>query len=191
MDVDLDKVQVFANSKAWCRWLSRNHDREDVVWIKIYKKASGIRSVDWEQAVIEALAWGWIDGLKKSCDAEAYYQRFTPRKPRSVWSQRNVEHVEKLMAEERMQPAGLAHVQAAKEDGRWAKAYGGSKKFRMPSDFLAAVKKNKKATATYESLTRGSKYLIYYRLQDAKRPETRKKRFKEFLDLLRAGKKPG
>ena len=191
MDVDLDKVRSFKTPAAWNRWLSRNHDKEDVLWMKIYKKASGIASVDWEQAVIEALAWGWIDGLKKSCDDDAYYQRFTPRKSKSVWSQKNIGHVEKLIAEKRMQPEGLAHVEAAKKDGRWEKAYGSSKNFRMPSDFLAAVKKNKKATATYESLTRRGKYMIYYRLQDAKRPETRAKRFKEFLDLLRSGKKPG
>lgn len=191
MEVDLDKVQSFKTPAAWNRWLSRNHGRETVVWLKIYKKASGVASIDWEQSVIEALAWGWIDGIKKSCDDEAYYQRFTPRKPKSKWSQKNVGHVEKLIAEKRMRPPGLAHVEAAKKDGRWAEAYSSSRDFEVPADFVAAVKRNRTATKTFESLPRRSLYLIYYRLQDAKRPETRKKRFKEFLDQLRRGQKPG
>lgn len=191
MEVDLDKVQSFKTPAAWYRWLSRNHDRESVVWLKIYKKASGVKSVDWEQAVIEALAWGWIDGLKKSCDDQAYFQRFTPRKPKSKWSQKNVGHVEKLIAEKRMQPPGLLHVNAAKKDGRWKEAYGSSSDFEVPADFVAAVKKSGPARKTFESLTRRSLYIIYYRLQDAKRPETRRKRFKEFLDLLKQGEKPG
>ncbi|MEM7164212.1 MAG: YdeI/OmpD-associated family protein [Planctomycetota bacterium] len=191
MEVDLDRVRSFKTPAAWSRWLSKNHDCETVVWLKIYKKASGVASVDWEQAVIEALAWGWIDGLKKSCDDEAYYQRFTPRGPRSKWSQKNVGHVERLIAEKRMQPPGLLHVKAAKKDGRWAEAYGSSRNFEMPADFVAAVKKSRAASKTFESLTRRSLYLIYYRLQDAKRPETRKKRFNEFLDLLKRGDKPG
>ena len=191
MQVDLKKVKSFKSAAAWHKWLEKNHDSENVLWMKIYKKSSGIRSIDWGEAVIEALAWGWIDGLKKSNDDESYYQRFTPRKPKSGWSKVNCNHVERLIREQRMQKPGMEHVESARTDGRWDKAYSSSNHFEVPKDFLAALKRpgNAKARKFYKTLNRRNQYAIYYRLTEAKRPETRRKRIQQFLEMMNRGEK--
>ncbi len=158
--------------------------------MKIYKKASGRPSVDWTQAVVEALCWGWIDGLKKSLDAESYLQRFTPRRARSVWSKRNREHVERLLAEGRMQPVGLTHVDAAKADGRWEAAYSAQNEMVFPPAFLAAVEAHPVARRTFEGLSKSKRHLIFYGLTSAKKPETKQRRFDKFLTMLVEGKSP-
>lgn len=181
---------VFATPKALAKWLKGNHASESELWIKIFKKGSGVPSVSWEQLVIETLCWGWIDGVKKSLDEHTYVQRITPRKARSAWSKKNTEHVERLTAEGRMQEQGLVHVRAAKADGRWQAAYSPASEMNVPADFIAAVESKPKLKVFFETLNRSSRYVIAYGLSTAKKPETRQRRFEKFLDMLARNEKP-
>lgn len=181
---------VFATPKALAKWLKENHASESELWIKIFKKRSGVPSVSWEQLVIETLCWGWIDGVKKSLDEHTYVQRITPRKARSAWSKKNTEHVERLTAEGRMQEQGLVHVRAAKADGRWQAAYSPASEMNVPADFIAAVESRPKLKVFFETLNRSSRYVIAYGLSTAKKPETRQRRFEKFLDMLARNEKP-
>ena len=157
-------------------WLKRNHHRERELWVRIFKKDSGTPTVTWDDCVVAALTWGWIDGQRQSLDDVSFLQRLTPRRPRSNWSKRNREHAERLIAEDRMQPSGLAHVQAAREDGRWERAYSGSAEMVIPDDFLEALRKNRAAKRFFATLDRRNLYAIYHRLETVKRLETRKKK---------------
>jgi uncharacterized protein YdeI (YjbR/CyaY-like superfamily) len=186
---DISKITTFRSVRDLGKWLQVNHNSERELWVKIYKKSSGIPSVTWKQVVIEALCWGWIDGIKKSLDDQAYLQRITPRQPRSNWSRINTEHVERLILEGRMEEPGLVHVRAAKEDGRWESAYSTSD-LEVPADFITALNNRPKARQFFESLTKSNRYIIAYGLESAKRPETRERRFKKFLDLLDREEKP-
>jgi uncharacterized protein YdeI (YjbR/CyaY-like superfamily) len=138
--------------------------------------------------VIAALCWDWIDGIRKPLDDQAYLQRFTPRRRGSNWSKRNREHVERLIAAGRMQEPGLAHVRAAQADGRWAAAYAASE-MTVPEDFVAALEQRPKAKAFFETLNKQNRYAIAYRLQTARKPDTRQKRFEQFLTMLETGEK--
>lgn len=188
-DVNTNRIRAFATSADFWEWLEANHASEPELWLKIYKKASGTPSVDWNEAVIEALCWGWIDGVKKSLDDEAFLQRFTPRRAGSNWSKRNREHVERLLAAGRMQPPGMIHVEAAQADGRWEAAYAPASEMRVPDDFMAALAERPAAQTFFATLNKQNLYAISYRLQTAKKPETRQKRFKQFLDMLEKGEK--
>lgn len=183
-EATLATICAFEDSEAFAHWLTTHHQSENELWLKVYKKASGKKSITWNEAVIEALCWGWIDGIRKSLDAEAYLQRFTPRRPRSLWSKRNREHVEKLIATGRMQTAGMEQVKAAQADGRWESAYAPASEMEVPADFLAALETRPKAKAFFETLNRQNHFAIYYRLHTAKRAETRKKRFDQCLEML-------
>ncbi len=174
---------TFAAPKDLERWLKVNHAAEKELWVKIFKKMTGVPSVTWDDVVIEALCWGWIDGVKKSIDDQAYLQRITPRKARSNWSKRNREHAERLINEGRMSESGLVHIQAAKKDGRWANAYVASE-MKVPTDFLTALESKPKAKQFYETLNKSSRYVIAYGLASAKKPETRQKRFAKFMDMM-------
>lgn len=179
----------FATPADWRAWLQAHHATTPELTLKLYKKASGTPSITWEEAVIEALAFGWIDSTKRPGGSDHWLQRFSPRKPRSGWSQKNRTHVEKLIAEGRMTPAGLAQVQAAKADGRWDAAYAGGKDAKVPQDFLDALAHNPKAAETYKTLNAQNLFAIYYRLTTAKRPETRAKRIADFLAMLERGER--
>lgn len=168
-------------------WLKLNHATQTELWVRIFKKASGAPTVTWSDCVVAALAWGWIDGQKKSLDEVSFLQRLTPRRAKSNWSKVNTEHAERLIAAGRMQPAGLVHVDAARQDGRWEAAYAGSAEMVIPEDFLMAVRQNPAALAFYETLNRANLFAIYYRLQSAKRAETRQKRFDQILAQLASG----
>lgn len=183
---DFTKIVSFSSPTDLSLWLEKNHDKKDELWIKVFKKHTKIPTVSWDEIVIESLCWGWIDGVKKSIDAEAYLQRITPRKARSEWSKRNTEHVERLIKEGRMQPSGLVPVAAAKKDGRWGKAYSVSE-MEVPLDFLAALENEPKAKAFFNTLNKSSRFTIAYGLESAKKPETRERRFKKFMDGLRSG----
>jgi len=159
------------------------------LWIKIFKKNSKLPSVTWDHVVIESLCWGWIDGIKKSLDEQAYLQRITPRKVRSNWSKRNVEHVERLISEERMMEPGLVHVSAAKADGRWDNAYVVSE-MKVPDDFIAALEGKHKAKQFFETLNKSSRYVIAHGLTSAKKPETRQRRFAKYMDMIECEEKP-
>ncbi len=186
---DRANVKTFASARTLRQWLKANHASQNELWIKVFKVKTGKPSVSWNEIVIEALCWGWIDGIKKSIDGEAYLQRITPRKPRSTWSKRNRAHAERLIGEGRMQEPGLVQVRAAKADGRWKNAYAASE-MKVPADFLAAVERKPKAKQCFETLNKSNRYTIAYGLTTAKRPETRKKRFDEFLEMLIRGEKP-
>jgi len=189
MDVNLDRVKSFKTPEEFCEWLGVNHAKEKELWLKIFKKASKIPSVNWEDAVIEAIAWGWIDGIKKSCDESAYFQRFTPRRKASGWSKRNCNHAENLIGAGRMQEAGLKLVDAAKADGRWQAAYAGSAEMEIPEDFLKALSANKDAEAFFGTLNRANLFAIYHRLHNAKKPQTRQNRMEKILGMLARGEK--
>ncbi|NDV00157.1 YdeI/OmpD-associated family protein [Pseudoroseicyclus tamaricis] len=182
--------EPFADAAALEAWLAEHHASETELWVRLYKKDSGVPSVAWGDCVIAGLIWGWIDGQKKPLDEASWLQRMTPRRPRSPWSARNVAHAERLIAEGRMQPPGLAQVEAARADGRWDAAYAAGAEMEVPADFLAALEERPEAKARYASLKRAELFLIYYRLHSAKRPETRAKRMETFLAQLARGEAP-
>lgn len=181
----------FKNAQELSNWLRANHAKSSELWVKVYKKGSGVPSVNWDEIVAETLCWGWIDGVKKSLGEEAYLQRITPRKSRSNWSKRNTEHVERLISERRMQEPGLEHVRAAKADGRWENAYAPASEMKVPDDFLAALERLPKSKRFYDTLNKSSRYAIAYGLETAKRSETRVRRFEKFLDMLARNEEPG
>lgn len=167
------------------------HPQSRELWLLYHRKGSQTPSVDWQQAVEVALCWGWIDGVRKTLDETRWLQRFTPRKPRSVWSQKNRATAERLIQEGRLQPAGLAQVQAAQADGRWDLAYSGGAAAVIPADFLAAVAVAPPAAqATLATLNARSRFAIYYRVTTAKRPETRAKRIHDLVAMLARGEAP-
>lgn len=172
----------------WNAWLADNPQASEV-WVLFHKKATGIASLTWEQAVIEALAHGWIDGIKKSHGETQWIQRFTPRRPGSAWSQKNVAHAEKLIAEGRMTPSGLAQVALARDNGRWQSAYAGGRAGEMPPEFLAALEASPQAKAAYGTLDARNRFAIYYRLTSVKRAETRDRKIAEFVALLARGER--
>ena len=183
------RIMTFVTPKDLGQWLKSNHASESELWVKIYKKNTGIQSVSWNDVVIEALCWGWIDGVKKSIDDKAYLQRITQRKLRSNWSKRNTKHAERLISEGRMMESGLVHISAAKADGRWANAYVVSE-MEVPSDFLAALDSKPNVKEFFETLNKSSRYVIAYGLISAKKPETRLRRFKKFMSMLTNEEKP-
>lgn len=181
---------AFVSPKDLGKWLRANHSTESELWVKIFKKRTGIPSVTWDEVVIETLCWGWIDGVKKSLDDEAYLQRITPRKARSNWSKKNTEHVERLIEDGRMKEPGLVHVRAAKADGRWKNAYAPPSEMKVPADFIAALESKPKAKKFFETLNKSNRYAIAYGLTTAKKPETRQRRFEKFLGMLVREEKP-
>jgi uncharacterized protein YdeI (YjbR/CyaY-like superfamily) len=180
---------AFRDARELGDWLAEHHHSSSELWVQIFKAGSGRPSVTWTDCVVEALRFGWIDGQKQSLDAVSFLQRLTPRKPKSNWSAKNREHATRLIAEGRMTPAGLAHVDAAKADGRWEAAYAGPATMVIPQDFLDALETMPDAKALFETLDRKNLYPIYYRLQTAKRPETRAKRMTQILAQLERGER--
>lgn len=188
-EIDPQKIIAFATSKDLGMWLKLNHATESELWVKMFKKKTGIQSVTWDDVVIEALCWGWIDGIKKSIDEQAYIQRITPRKARSNWSKRNREHAERLISEGRMMESGLVHIHAAKADGRWENAYTASE-MKVPADFLTALHTDPKAMRFFETLNKSNRFIIANGLISAKKPETRQRRFIKFMEALAREEKP-
>jgi len=183
------EIIPFATPNEWEQWLELNHAVSKGIWLQMYKKSSGIASVVYAEALDVALCYGWIDGQAKSIDTLSYIQRFTPRRPRSIWSKRNIEHIARLMQQGRMKPAGLKEAEAARADGRWADAYDSPANMTLPDDFLADLANNTKASEFYASLSKGNQYAICWRLQTAKRPDTKEKRKKVILEMLTRGEK--
>lgn len=183
------RIMSFATPEDLEAWLKLNHASESELWVKIFKKNSDIQSVSWNDVVIEILCWGWIDGVKKSLDDQAYLQRITPRTTRSNWSKRNTEHVERLLKENRMKESGLTHVRAAKADGRWENAYVTSE-MEIPEDFLVALESQPKAKEFFAALNKSSRYIIANGLISAKKAETRQRRFTKFMTMLVHEEKP-
>ena len=176
-------VLAFATARAWSEWLATHHASSRGAWLKIAKKRTTSASVTYSEAVDRALAWGWIDGQKRSFDGDWWLQRFTSRTAKSVWSKINRAKAEALIAAGRMEAPGLAEVERAKRDGRWDRAYDGARSARMPADLIAAFAGNARARAFFETLDAANRYAILYRVQMAKKPETRAERITRFVAL--------
>jgi len=183
-NLDLDTL-VFASPQELRDWLSRHATSSDGIWLKIAKKGSGLRSVTYQEALDEALCLGWIDGQKRPIDDAWWLQKFTPRRRGSPWSQRNRGRAEELIAEGRMQAAGLREIEAARQDGRWDNAYAGQSTAEVPADLAAALAREPEAAAFFDTLSRGQRYSFIYRLQALKRAETRAARVEQYVALLR------
>ena len=181
-------VKQFRNAAAWNKWLSV-HQGEPGAWLQIAKKGGGASTLSFEQAIEVALCHGWIDGLRRGLDEVFFLQRFTPRKPRSLWSKINVAKVERLVEAGRMRPAGLREVEAAKADGRWQDAYDGAARMQVPDDLANALAKNGKAQAFFEALDRTNRYAFCFRVHTAVKPETRRARIEKFVGMLARGEK--
>lgn len=181
-------VRHFRNAVAWEKWLAA-HAAAAGLWLKIAKKDSGIASVSYAEALDVALCHGWIDGLKKSFDAQFFLQRFTPRKPKSLWSKVNVAKAEQLIADGRMREGGLRQIEAAKADGRWEAAYHGASKMEVPEELAAALAGNREARAFFDALDRTNRYSFCWRVQTAVKPETRRARVEKFVAMLARGEK--
>ncbi|WP_084882952.1 YdeI/OmpD-associated family protein [Vibrio sp. qd031] len=188
-EVNTRLIMPFETSKQLFNWLQENHATHTELWIKIYKKHSVTVSITWDEAVVELLRWGWIDGVKKSLDEHSYLQRVTPRKTRSNWSKRNRDIAQQLINEQTMTDFGMVHVVAAKSDGRWENAYTASE-MTVPNDFLSALNPFPRALDFYNSLTKSDRYVIAYGLTSAKKQETRARRFDKYLTQLKENKKP-
>ncbi|HLG93692.1 MAG TPA: YdeI/OmpD-associated family protein [candidate division Zixibacteria bacterium] len=183
------KILAFKTAKDWKKWLGKNHAKSAGIWLRFFKKGSGVPSVTYAEALDEALCHGWIDSQLQKYDEISYLQKFTPRRPKSLWSKRNIEHVGRLVKEGRMQFAGRKEMEAARKDGRWEQAYDSSGTMKVPKDFLEKLSKNKKAKAFFEKLNRSNIYAIAWRLQTAQKPQTRSRRMKALLAMLAEGKK--
>jgi len=177
----------FETKKKWADWLAKQHDKSTGVWLKLGKKGTGIPSVTYEESLDVALCYGWIDGQKKGFDEQYWRQKFTPRGPKSIWSKINTEKAEKLIAGGEMKPAGLKAIEAAKQDGRWDAAYESQKSISVPEDFQSALEKNKNAKAFFATLNSANRYSFLFRIQTAKKAETRERRIRQFVEMLEKG----
>jgi uncharacterized protein YdeI (YjbR/CyaY-like superfamily) len=179
---------IVEDAAAWAAWLARRHVSSDGVWLALAKRGGQPPTrLTYQEALEEALCYGWIDGQVRRHDADSYRQRFTPRRKRSAWSKRNVELAERLIAEGRMKPAGHVAIEEARSDGRWQAAYAGAATIEVPDDLAAALAAEPKAAATFALLTSQNRYAILYRLATAKRPETRLRRLERFVEMLARG----
>jgi uncharacterized protein YdeI (YjbR/CyaY-like superfamily) len=181
-------ILEFEHRAAWQRWLDERHASSPGVWIKIAKKASGIPTVTHAEALEDALCYGWIDGQRAPHDDTHFLQRFTPRRPRSKWSEINRDKAITLIELGRMKPAGIAQVEAAKADGRWEAAYAPQSSKAIPEDFQRALNDNPAAHDFFKTLTGVRRYAFLYRIADAKRPETRARRIKDYVAMLAEGR---
>lgn len=181
-------ILPFAAPTDWEAWLEANHASSRGLWVKIAKKGAGVATIDYAQALEGALCWGWIDGQRGALDDRFWLQRFTPRGRRSKWSRINRDKVTELIAQGRMRRPGMAQVERAQADGRWDAAYESQSRIGVPDDLRRALDANPAAAAFFATLNRVNRYAILYRLQDAKRPETRARRLDQFVAMLAEGK---
>ena len=182
-----DHIRDFPDAATFERWLRTNHDKADEIWLKIHKKESGLPTVTYAEALDIALCWGWIDGQKKTFDETSFLQRFCPRRPKSIWSQRNIGHVERLTKAGRMTAFGQTQVDAAKADGRWKAAYAAGRDMQVPDDLKAAIAANPKAQKTFETLNRQNLFSLAFRVGNLKTPEGRAKKIAGFVEMLARG----
>jgi uncharacterized protein YdeI (YjbR/CyaY-like superfamily) len=182
-------ILLFATPPDLEAWLEDNHDGCDGIWLKIAKKGAAAPSVTYGEALELALCFGWIDSQKRGHDEHHFLQRFTPRRPRGRWSKINREKAEALIAEKRMRPTGLAEVDAAKADGRWEAAYEGQRTAEVPADLQLELDANPAAREFFAGLDSANRYAVIYRLNDAKKPETRERRLRKFIAMLERGER--
>lgn len=186
---DMLPPRSFRSSQELRAWLAKEHARATNLFLRIYKKDSGVVSVTYAEALDQALCFGWIDGQKLPLDGISWVQKFTPRRSKSGWSKRNITHVNRLIQAGQMTPAGLKQVEAAKADGRWAAAYDSPANATVPPEFMKELARNTKAKQFFSTLNRANLYAIAYRLQTAKRSETKIKRMKLIIEMLARGEK--
>ena len=187
---DSDKVYSFPTEAAFERWMRANHDRETEVWLRIYKKGTGVPAITIAEALDVALCWGWIDGIRKSLDGQSYLQRYTPRRARSVWSQINREHVARLTAAGRMTPHGQRQVDAARADGRWEAAYAPMRATNgatIPADLRAAIDASPRALATFRTLGRQNLFALAFRTNAMKTAAGRERKIATLVEMLARG----
>jgi uncharacterized protein YdeI (YjbR/CyaY-like superfamily) len=189
MAVDLEELLV-PDAAAWRTWLDENHKTSPGVWLVLHKKGGTVTSLDYPAALDEALCFGWIDGQLRRRDGESSFQRMTPRRPRSVWSARNVGHIARLEEAGKMTDAGRAAVAAAKADGRWDAAYGGQADVEVPPDLAAAIAAKPAAQEMFDVLTKTNLFALVYRTNTAKQAATRERRIAEFVEMLARGETP-
>jgi len=177
-------ILLFESPAAWEEWLAANHESSAGVWLRHAKKASALQSVSYAEALDVALCYGWIDSQKKTYDDDSWVQKWSPRGRRSIWSKVNRDKVAALVAAGRMQPAGERAVEQARQDGRWEAAYDSQRNASVPEDFQAALDANPAASAFFATLKSANRYAILFRIQTAKKPETRAKRIAQFVEML-------
>jgi uncharacterized protein YdeI (YjbR/CyaY-like superfamily) len=189
--IDRQKIgdTAFRSQHEFREWLSKECSRSDGVVMRIYKKGSGVESITYAEALDQALCFGWIDGQKMLLDDKAWLQKFSPRRTKSKWSKRNTEHAERLIRAGQMTAAGLKEVDAAKADGRWTAAYDSPANAKLPQQFVQELDRNSKAKAFFSTLSKANLYAIAYRLQTAKRPETKAKRIGQIIEMLSRGER--
>ncbi|HEX4266307.1 MAG TPA: YdeI/OmpD-associated family protein [Steroidobacteraceae bacterium] len=185
----MSRPRRFRSSEELRAWLAKEHTRATGLLLRIYRKDSGVASVTYAEALDQVLCFGWIDGQKLPFDAKSWIQKFTPRRSKSGWSRKNIAHVDRLIQASQMTPAGLEEVEAARADGRWAAAYDSPANATVPPEFVKGLARNIKAMRFFSTLNRANLYAIAYRLQTAKRPETRTRRIKSIIAMLARGEK--
>ncbi len=183
--IDPRKVREFKDVERFYKWLGKHHDNESELWIKIHKVDSGLRSITPKEAIDVALCWGWIDAVRKGFDDKSYLQRYTPRGRSSTWSQINVDNVARLIKEGRMTEHGLKHVQAAKADGRWDRAYRSGKMMKIPGDLQVAIEAEPRAKAMLEKLSEQNRFALAFRVHNMKTEAGRKKKIESFVEMLK------
>src|SRR6187200_1637191 len=184
--INPDKIRAFKDAASFYKWLGKHHDKEAEIWIKIHKVDSGLKSITPKQAIDVVLCWGWIDGQRKGFDDKSYMQRYTPRTKKSIWSRINVDNVARLIEEGRMTDHGLREVEAAKSDGRWARAYN-SKDMKIPDDLQAAIDAEPKAKAMLAKLSAQNRFALAFRTHNMKTEAGRKKKVETFVAMLKRG----
>jgi uncharacterized protein YdeI (YjbR/CyaY-like superfamily) len=185
--IDPAKVRAFNDAASFYEWLAKHHDKADEVWLKIHKVGSGLKSITPKEAIDVVLCWGWIDGLRKGLDDRSFLQRYSPRAGKSVWSQINVDNVARLIREGRMTAHGLRHVEAAKADGRWDRAYKSGKDMKIPADLQAAIDAEPKARAMLAKLSEQNRFALAFRTHNMKTQAGRKKKIETFVAMLKRG----
>lgn len=183
------EIRLFPTAAAWVAWLEKNYPKLEGIWLRLAKKGSGLRSVTYSEALEVALCYGWIDGQKRPESEEAWLQRFVPRSAKSIWSKINREKAKALIACGKMKPAGLAAVEAAKKDGRWKAAYDSPRAATVPKDFQSALNASKRAQEFFESLDGANRYAVLFRIHTVKKPETRARKIREFVEMLERGER--
>lgn len=183
--VDPNKVREFKDAERFYKWLGKHHDKEPELWIKIHKLDSGLTSITPKEAIDVVLCWGWIDAVRKGFDDKSYLQRYTPRGTRSTWSQINVDNVARLIKESRMTEHGLKHVETAKADGRWDRAYKSGKNMKIPGNLQAAIDAVPKAKAMLENLSEQNRFALAFRVHNMKTEAGRKKKIETFVAMLK------
>jgi uncharacterized protein YdeI (YjbR/CyaY-like superfamily) len=185
--VDPEKVREFPDAESFYQWLGKNHDRADEVWIKMHKVGSGLKSINAKEAIDVVLCWGWIDAVRKSFDEKSFLQRYTPRGKKSIWSKINVDNVARLVKEGRMTEHGLRAVEAAKQDGRWERAYASGQEMKIPSDLQAAIDAEPAVKAMLTALSAQNRFALAFRVHHMKTEAGRRRKIEALVEMLKRG----